>query len=275
MNDRFLKLLLLSWWIGIGAVHGQLITMDNKCYRLVKEGNAANKAREFEKGLAIFQQVMKDCKARDAKNQGNAGLAMSLNGVGRFQEAINAANASLRFSKNRNVTAWYARGLARRKLGDEAGAKADFARVTELTTKNRNVKERATIFAEIADLDWQSGMKADAMNNLEAAIALDPTNADFFVQKGDMLFYQGDYDGAFTQYDKAVELGRSGLEMYQLRTEMRLKQYQDKYRTTEANELAGKMTSDEKTKLCREINQAKALGLKIMSLDLLAARICN
>ena len=254
---------------------GQLITMDNKCTKLVAQGNAANNARNYQEGFQIFNQVLQECKARDAKNKGNGGLAMALNGLGRYQEALNAANLCLKFSKNRNVTGWYARGMAKRGMGDEAGAKADLAKVVEMTNKNRSQNDRALVYAEIADLDMQSGRPADAFNNISTAIQMNGNNPDFYIQRGDIHFYEGRYEDAFADYDQAVKLGRSDMAMYELRTSMRLKQYEKKYNTNEVNELANKLSADEKQKLCAELKEALRLGLKNMNLDLLALKICK
>ena len=71
-----------------------------------------------------------------------------------------------------------------RKIMDSS--RADFTRIIELTEKNQNVKERATIYAMIGDQYYKSGMKDSAHINLNKAIELDPENANFIIQKGDM-----------------------------------------------------------------------------------------
>jgi hypothetical protein len=48
------------------------------------------------------------------------------------------------------------------------------------------VKERATIYAKIADMNYQSGKMAEGDANLAKAMELDPSNTNFIIQKGDM-----------------------------------------------------------------------------------------
>jgi hypothetical protein len=50
---------------------------------------------------------------------------------------------------------------------------------------------------------------------------------------------------------------------------------EDKYGTKKAQELRMKMSSEEKTMLCTDLNKAKSLGYKDMNRELFMALICN
>jgi len=50
---------------------------------------------------------------------------------------------------------------------------------------------------------------------------------------------------------------------------------QKKYGTTNANELSKKLSADEKSRLCADLNKAFELGLKDMQLDLFKTIVCK
>lgn len=253
----------------------QLITTSNKCFKQIQEGNKQNDQGQYEEALVTFKKVLKDCSAKDAKEDGNIGMAIASNGLKQFDDAITSANNAIKVGKEKNVTAYYARSFAYNKLGRTADAKADIVKITDLTKKNKNIKARAKMFAQLAHLDFQLNMLAEADTNLTKAIELDPENPAFYIQKGDMMIKINNYDDAFVAYDKVLELGKNDLEVYQIRTEARLKQMQQKYVTTDINELSRRMTKQEKSTVCTDINRALDLGLRNLQLDLLASNICE
>jgi TPR repeat protein len=104
---------------------------------------------------------------------------------------------------------------------------------------------------------------------------LDPANTNFTIQQGDQFVRQGNYNKAFEYYDKAVAQGRTDLDMYVIRTNARMKMVQDKYGTTNAQELRSKMTPTEKEQVCTEMKKALSLGLKDMKQDMFAALVCK
>ncbi len=253
----------------------QLITTSNKCFKQIQEGNKQNDQGQYEEALVTFKKVLKDCSAKDAKEDGNIGMAIASNGLKQFDDAITSANNAIKVGKEKNVTAYYARSFAYNKLGRTADAKADIVKITDLTKKNKNIKARAKMFAQLAHLDFQLNMLAEADTNLTKAFELDPENPAFYIQKGDMMIKINNYDDAFVAYDKVLELGKNDLEVYQIRTEARLKQMQQKYVTTDINELSRRMTKQEKSTVCTDINRALDLGLRNLQLDLLASKICE
>jgi hypothetical protein len=84
-----------------------------------------------------------------------------------------------------------------------------------------------------------------------------------------------DYDKAFTDYDHAVSAGKADFEMYAIRSAQRLRMYQQKYGTDNVNELAKKMTGEEKKLLCSELVKLKSFGRKNIKFDLLYSFICE
>lgn len=265
---------LITACLLLSQVNGQLITMSNSCYKQVQQGNTENKAGNYQQALSTFETVLKKCSAKDAKEQGNAGKARALNGLKRYTDAAAAAEAVLKVNKN-SIYGYFERGVARSNLNQLADATADFNKVIELTEKNKNIKERATIYAKIAELDWQQQMYPDAYNNLATAIKLDPTNADFFLQRGDMFLKEKKYDDAFSDYDMAVSMGKADKTVYQTRANARIQMAIDKYHTSNASELNKKLSSQEKQNICTEIKKAQDLGLRDFNMDMFSATVCQ
>ena len=253
----------------------QLMTMSNKCFKQVQAGNKLNDQGQYQQALDTFNKVLKDCSAKDAKEEGNVGIAIASNGLKQYDNAVTAANNAIKVSKQNNVTAYYARSHAYSNLGRTEDAKADIVKITDLTKKNKNIKARAKMFAQLAHLDFQLNMLAEADTNLTKAIELDPENPAFHIQKGDMMIKINNYDDAFIAYDKVLDLGKNDLEIYQIRTEARLKQVQQKYVTTDIKELSKRMTKQEKITVCADMKKALEMGLRNLQLDLLSSMICE
>ena len=150
----FFIALFLQFGVFCNIAQAQLITVSNKCYKQIQLGNEQNDARDFEVALQTFEDILKKCSAKDGKEQGNLGKAIALNGLGEFEEAIQAANVAIKFSKNKNVMAYYARSYANRNLNNESAAREDLIKITQLAEKNRDKKARATIHAQLAQLDF-------------------------------------------------------------------------------------------------------------------------
>lgn len=261
--------------LGAGAVHAQTFTMGKECRGKVEAAQQLNDAGDFTSALAAFDAVHGACDTKDAREAIQAGRAHALNGLGRHAEAIDAANRALKVSKDQSLAGYFERAIAQEKLGNMDAATADYNRIIELTEKNRNVKERATIYAKVADMNARAGKKAEAEAYFAKAVELDPGNADFDVLRGDWAVLAGDYDTAFASYDAAMAKGKTGAGMYQIRSEARIKQMQDKYGTTNVQQLRGKMTPQETAQVCAELGKAAELGLKDMKLDMFSALVCK
>lgn len=259
----------------VTGAQAQLHTMGSECRAQVDAANQMNDDGNYTEALAAFDAIVDKCDTKDGKEAVQVGRAHALNQLGRHGEAMDAANAALEVSKDTSLFGLFERAYAEEQMGDMAAATADYDRIIELTEKNENVAERATIYAKVADLNYKSGKTAEAEEYLAKAMELDPSNADFYVIKGDWGVHAGDYDAAFAAYDQAVVMGYTGATMYQIRAEARLKQVQDKYGTTNAQELRAKMTPTETQQVCAEVTKALDLGLKEMQLDMFAALVCQ
>lgn len=266
--------------LGMGCLGGhaalaQTFTMSKKCREQVAQANRMNTDRHYDSALQVFTVSQKGCTTKDAKEAIWVGKARSLNGLKKYTDAINEANQALKLTKNTSLNGFFERAVANEGLGNADAANADFGKIIELTEKNQNQKERATIYAKIADLDYQAGKLEAGDSNMARAMTLDPGNSNFPIQQGDRYVREGHYDKAFEYYDQAVSLGRTDLDMYVIRTNARMKMVQDKYHTTNTQELREKMTPKEKEQVCTEMKKAIALGLKDMKQDMFVALVCK
>jgi len=256
-------------------VISQTFTMSKKCREQIDLANRMNADKQYDSALTVFTSITKQCNSKDGKEAVAVGKANSFNGKKQYSEAITAANEALAVSKNTSLNGFFERGIANEGLKNGDAATADFNKIIELTEKNQNVKDRATIYAKIADMQDRSGKMAEADSSLNKAIALDPTNSKYVIQRGDMYVRAGNYDQAFKYYDEAVDMGKTDLEMYVIRTNARMKMVQDKYGTTVAQELRTKMTAKEKEQVCVEMKKALELGLKEMKQEMFSALVCK
>jgi tetratricopeptide (TPR) repeat protein len=271
------RLIILSVFI-LAVSHSahaqQLFTMSNQCLAQMKNADRLNEEKKYDSALAVYKSMGK-CNSKDAKELKAAGAARAYNGLKNYDLAIASANEALKQTKNTSINGYFERAMAYNGKKMTDSSRADFERIIQLTEKNQNTKERASIYAMIGDLYWKSGMKDSAVSNLNKAMALDPANASFYIQKGDMAAKEGNYDAAFVQYDKAVELGRTDIDMYKIRSGARMKMVQDKYKTENAQELRNKMTATETQQVCTELKKLISLGYKDMKADMFDALVCK
>lgn len=268
-------LILASCLAAVGAAEAQTFTMGKDCRAALDAADASNEAGDFAAALSGYDAVVKKCDTKDARTAIQVGRAHALNGMGQHADALAAADAALAVSKRPSLDAYFERAVAHEKLGEMEAATADYNKILELTEKNQNVRERATIYVKVADMYAAAGKTAEAESYLAKAVELDPANTDAEVVRGDWAVRAGAYDAAFAAYDQAVAKGRTDLAMYQIRTEARMKQMQDKYGTTNAQELRGKMTPDETALVCQELKKALELGLRDPKLDMFSALVCK
>ncbi len=257
------------------VAHAQTFTMGKDCKAQVAAGNDQNDAGNYTEALATFDAIVKKCDTKDGKETVQVGRAHALNGMGQYNEAIEAANAALKVTKDKSLFGYFERAYAYEQMGNMDAATADYNKIIELTEKNENVAERATIYTKVADMYYKSGKTAEADQYLAKAMELDPSSPDPYVLRGDWAVRRGDYDAAFVAYDQVVAMGYTGAGMYQIRAEARLKQVDDKYGTTNTQELRSKMTPTETAQVCAEITKALELGLVNMKMDMFAAMVCQ
>ena len=254
----------------------QLNTMGKECRAQVDAANQLNDAGDYAGALAAFDAIVEKCDTKDGIEAVQVGRAHALNGLGNHTEAMAAADAAqAAYPNQESLFAYFERAYAQEQMGNMEAATADYNRIIELTEMNQNVAERATIYAKVADLNYQAGKTSDAEAYLAKAMELDPNNPDFLILQGDWKVRAGDYDAAFAYYDKAVAMGLTGAGMYEIRAEARLKQVQDKYGTTNAQELRSQMTPAETQMVCTEVNKALELGLMNPQMDMFAALVCK
>ena len=246
----------------------------NDCDDAIAAANLLNDAGDYAGALGAFDAIVGECDGKSERIAIQAGRARALNMLKRYPEALAAADAVLA-DDDEHLFGLFERAYANEHTGSMDAATADYEQIIQLTEKNQNVKERATIYAKVADLSYKSGKTAEAETYLAKAVELDPANPDFVIMKGDWALKAGDYAGADAAYNQATAMGVSGVEMYQIRAEGSLKMVQDKYGTTNAQELRAQMTPQEKALVCGDLNRALALGWKNPQMDMFAALTCQ
>ena len=273
-----MKVKILFWALilaNLGA-NGQTFTMGKKCREKNNAANGLLRDKKYQEALEAYQAMEKSCTTKDAKEATANGKAEALNGLGRYDEAIKASDAALKVTNNKSLMAYFQKTAAQVKLKQYDAANASFSKMIALTEKNQDKKARASNYALISQLHWQYLDHKDSANYfLDKAIALDPSNANFFIQKGDFLMDEKKYDEAFVQYDKAVSMGKADMEMYDIRATARIRIAQEKYNTTNTQELRSKMTAKETEQICKELKKAISLGLRDMKMDMFASLVCK
>lgn len=254
----------------------QTFTMGKKCKEQNSKGISLLKDKNYQEAFDAFISMGKSCTTKDAKEAVAVGTAEALNGMGKYEEAIAASNTALKVTKNKSLNGLFQKAVAQSKLKQFDEASATFSQIIALTEKNQDTKARASNYATMSQLYWrQLENKDSALYFLDKAKTLDPTNPDFVVMQGDMLADEKKYNEAFVQYDKAVSMGKSDMEMYDIRSSALIKMLQDKYNTTNAQELRSKMTTKEKEQLCTELKKAQSLGSKDMKKDMFTSLVCQ
>lgn len=279
MVKRFPASLLIAAFLFLQVslcANAQTFTMGKDCNAVNAKGKDELKSKNFQQALETFTGMKGKCKTKDGKEASSVGLAEALNGLGKYEEAIKASDEALKVTKNTSLAAYFQKGYAQNKLKQYDASKASLGRIIQLTEKNVNTKERASNYALMAAVhDRQLGNSDSAFYFLDKAISLDSSNADFYIQKGDMLVEAKKFEAAFAAYDVAVSLGRTDMDMYIIRSDASLKMMEHKYHTTNAQELRSKMTASEKELVCADLKKALDLGWKNMNKDMFAALVCK
>jgi tetratricopeptide (TPR) repeat protein len=252
---------------------GQTITMSNNCTKMLKEIEGYNAAKLYDSALALFPTFNKKCTAKDAKYKGESAKARAYNGLEQYENALTASNLAIK-ADNRWITAYFERAIAYAGMGKTAESKADYYKIIELSAKNQNTDARAGIYAMLADISYKQGELDSAFILLDNALAL-KQDPNFYIQRGDIYYKEKDYNKAFADYDRAVAAGKDDFEMYAIRSAQRLRIYQEKYGTTNVNELARKMSADEKKLTCTELAKLKSFGQKNMKFDMTYTFLCE
>jgi tetratricopeptide (TPR) repeat protein len=269
-------LLFITSFFFYSHILAQTITMNKSCREKNQAGINQLKEKKYEDALQAFSQMEKSCNTKDAKEAWGVGKAEALNGLKRYEDAITESDKALKVTKGKSLMALFQKAIAQNGLKQYDAASSTFAQMMNLTEKNQDTKARASNYALMASVQSHQLAKPDSGHYyIEKAITMQPDNPDFIVQKGDIYFDEKKYDAAFTQYDKAVQMGKNDYEMYTIRSNARLKMLQDKYGTTNVQELRSKMTAEEKQLLCTDLKKAISFGQKDMQQDMVASLICK
>lgn len=266
-------LFLLIGCLSVQIIFAQTFTMSNNCTRMLKQAEKYNEAKMYDSALLVFTRFDGKCKAKDAKFKGGSEKAHAYNGLGKYNEALDAANVSVS-ANNRWISGYFERAFAYAGLGMTKESKADYNKIIELSEKNRDTDARAATFSMLADISFKQGDSDSAFAMLEKAIEL-KKDPKFLIQKGDLFYASGDYDAAFKEYYNAVETGRNDYDMALLISQQRLRIYQKKYGSENVNELAKKMSADEKQKLCGDLTKMRSFNVRNMSWDMANTMLCQ
>lgn len=257
------------------SLEAQTFTMGKKCRAALADAETLLTSKDLKNALISYEAFSEKCRTKDAKEAAAIGLAEVYNGLKEYDKAIMEADKALKVTKNRSLGGHFQKALALNGKGDSEGYKSSLNEVITLTEKNENIEQRASNYALMADLYNRQAETDSAIAYLDKAKSLDPENISFLLQEGDMYLANKDYNSAFKAYEAAALTAPDSEEVYITKANARLIQMNDKYGTTNAQELRDKMTNQEKSELCRDLNKALELGWKDMNKDMFAALVCN
>lgn len=251
-----------------------LVTMSNSCYDFINQGQAQNKSGNYTAALDDFNKVLQKCDAYDAKEKGYAGKAAALNGLQQYSDALDAAKKGLAINRT-SLDNLFEKANAEIGLGNYSDARTDLNVISQLTGKNRNIPQRATLYSKMAEIDTRQQHYDQALQDMQQAIAMDGSNLKFYMQVGDIHVAAGNYTAAIGSYAEAIAKGKNDAEAWKAKTTTIIKLYQSKYNATDAGVLARKISAADRQNLCSNISLAKQAGLQDMGIDLVQASICK
>ncbi len=130
---------------------------------------------------------------------------------GNYEKAIYDYNQALHVDP-RDAEAYFLRGVARSKLGDERGANEDFEKVLRLRIEKLGQTIRRNPEDFIAHIQrgysrYESGDQQGAIHDFTVAIRLRPAIADAYFYRGNAHYRKG--PGAVEDFDKARNINPS------------------------------------------------------------------
>jgi len=274
MKNRLLAFGLLGLSLVFSHCKSGLVTMTNSCYNAISTGQSQNKAGDYAAALDNFNTVLKKCDAYDAKEKGYAGKAAALNGLKQYNDAMDAATAGLKINKT-SIDNLFEKANAELGLGMYPDAKADLNTIADLTQKNRNTAQRATIYAKMAEIDTRQQMYNEALNNIQLAITTDNSNTAFYIQRGDINMAAGNIQAAIGNYEEAVAKDGNNTTAWKAKAHATIKLYQKKYGTNDAGALGRKMSTADRQALCGTIHASQQKGVKDAAIDLVQLSVCK
>ena len=119
--------------LGCGIIHAQTFTMGKDCRGKNDNATGLLKEKKYQEALDAFQQMESSCKTKDAKESIAVGKAEALNGLGNYQEAINASDAALKITKDKSLKGLFQKAYAQAHLKQFDAANATFASMISLS----------------------------------------------------------------------------------------------------------------------------------------------
>jgi tetratricopeptide (TPR) repeat protein len=272
MKKHLILIGLIS--IAVTQCKSGLVTMSNGCYDLISQGQAQNKAGNYSAALDNFNKVLQKCDAYDAKEKAYAGKAAALNGMGQYSDAQEVATNGLNINKN-SLDNLFEKVNAEMGIGNYSGARADLNAMMQLTARNQNITQRATLYAKLAEVDMRQQQFDQALQDIRQAMSLDNSNLHFLMQQGDIHVAADNYPAAIDSYTEAISRGKNDAEAWKAKTTTLIKLYQQKYKTSDAGTLAKKINSADRQTLCNAIGSSKQAGVQDMGIDLVQVSICK
>jgi tetratricopeptide (TPR) repeat protein len=274
MKSKLLITIAMMFVININ--YSQTFTMGKKCRAKLETAQTALQSEMYDQAIESFNIFSEKCRTKDGKEAAAVGKAEAYNGLNNFSEAITQANIALDITKNKSLNGYFQKAVAQNKMGDIEGSKSSLNSLMTLTENNQNIGERAKNYALMSAMyERQLNDIDSAQVYLNKAKTLDPTNVNFLIQEGTMYSTLNDYTKAFNSYDQAQAMAPQNLELAIERSNTRLRMLDSKYGTKKAQELRGKMTSEESALLCADLNKAKSLGFKDINRDMFLALVCK
>ncbi len=145
---------------------------------------------------------------------------------GNYEKAIYDYNQALHVDP-RDAEAYFLRGVARSKLGDERGANEDFEKVLRLRIEKLGQTIRRNPEDFIAHIQrgysrYESGDQQGAIHDFTVAIRLRPAIADAYFYRGNAHYRKGDKQAAIQDYDRALQIDTKRADVYVARAVVRL-----------------------------------------------------
>jgi len=215
---------------------------------LIQEGVALRSSSDFENALAKFNEAI---NLDPSNTKGYLQRGITYNAMGRSDEAITDFNFAVNYDPNM-AEAYNARGVAFVQKDQYAQALKDFAKAMELKPdyagaytnqgiaylKQQDAPKALESFTKAVELDPDSPESYfnrgqayltvaqftkdlqyidPCIADLDQAIAMAPDMPDSYFQRANCLTMKNEFQKAFDDYSKAIELNSAAPEYYILR----------------------------------------------------------
>ncbi|NQX78228.1 hypothetical protein [Gilvibacter sp.] len=276
MKNSIRALLVATIIGGINCTQAQTFTMGKKCRAALEEAEATLAKDMPQEALTLYDQFSNKCKTKDAKERAAIGKAKAYNALEMYSSALEEADKALDVTKGRSLEGHFQKAVAYNKTGALEASQQELQTVISLTENNQNTAQRAQNYALMAAMYERQFKQADsAAFYLDKAKQLDPSNANFLIQEGDMYTTGGEYAKAYNAYDQAAQIAPNSKDVYIAKSEARLTEMSKKYNTDQAQGLRNSMSTTEQGALCADLKKAVSLGWNDMNKELFIALVCD